>query len=233
MNSDYLLQPNQVYIWWANLSNFNTHLDTCSKLLSKQELQRAARFRFEVHQQKFILSHAILRILIASYTNTKIENLEFQMGENGKPFLPNDLLQFNLAHSGNLAVYAFRTGIEVGIDIEKIEIKNHDKLAKKVFNNVEYEFFMKLSSSEKIHYFYRVWTAKEALIKAKGKGIFLSSTIPTLDANSETQTINWSDLYYLRFFSTTEGYQAAIATPLPIERIIYKEWTHDHLINKM
>lgn len=84
----------------------------------------------------------------------------------GKPFLSDSSVHFNLSHSGDYIVLAVGEN-EVGIDIEK-SVPYSDDVAKKCFVPEEYRL---LKEQKDIDSFYMLWTAKESVMKACGKGL--------------------------------------------------------------
>ncbi len=87
--------------------------------------------------------------------------------ENGKPYIKNSPLHFNLSHSGDYVLCLCGTE-KVGCDIQtKCEYK--EKVAKRFFTEREYEFLCK--SEEKELDFTRIWTMKESILKYHGDGI--------------------------------------------------------------
>ncbi|MCQ2455144.1 MAG: 4'-phosphopantetheinyl transferase superfamily protein [Clostridia bacterium] len=95
-----------------------------------------------------------------------IENFDIVKGENGKPYLKNSKIYFNLSHSKKMAV-CIVAPFEVGCDIEKID-KANIKIAKNFFDENEYKDI--ITSDDKNDKFYRYWTLKESFIKAVGCG---------------------------------------------------------------
>ncbi len=91
-----------------------------------------------------------------------------QIKNNGKPYIPGGP-EFNLSHSGGITVCAVGE-IEVGIDIEQIKPRNMDRIIR-LFSFAERKRISALDGCEKLHEFYRCWTAKEAKAKHGGGGI--------------------------------------------------------------
>lgn len=95
---------------------------------------------------------------------------------HGKPVIAGDHsnsgLCFNLAHSDELAVYAFAHGRPVGIDIERIRIlANADDIAEHMFSGIERRTYFSLNPSDRPRGFFNCWTRKEAFLKATGDGL--------------------------------------------------------------
>lgn len=152
-----------VHIWQVNLDAIAVSEDW----LSSDERSRADRFRFDHHRQRFIAGRGFLRSLLARYLHTNPETLEFQYASHGKPFLKDSAIQFNLAHSEHLALYAVTRDRAVGIDIERR--RTIDQLEKLV------ERFFRPSEARTIQaepeLFFQYWTCKEAFLKATGIGL--------------------------------------------------------------
>ncbi|MCK5519516.1 MAG: 4'-phosphopantetheinyl transferase superfamily protein [Candidatus Marinimicrobia bacterium] len=91
----------------------------------------------------------------------------------GKPYLDNyPDIHFNLSHSGNAIALLFSQK-PCGIDIENLK-KRHseEKLVKRFFHKDEVDrYFEATSEKERTNYFFRIWTLKEAYLKAIGTGI--------------------------------------------------------------
>jgi 4'-phosphopantetheinyl transferase len=98
-------------------------------------------------------------------------------GEHGKPQLPPPFstLGFNWSHSGERALFAIGRGVEgfeVGVDIERIRARPRAlELAARFFAPAETAALSALPVGKQLHAFLRLWTAKEAVLKAHGGGI--------------------------------------------------------------
>src|SRR6267154_4791481 len=115
-----ILAPDEIHIWKTFLKSPPSY----AQLLSTDEQQRANRFIFEKHHNRFVAGRAILRSILSGYLQIEPQDICFSYQPNGKPdlaivkeALP---LRFNLAHTGDLAVYAVTIGTEVGIDVEQV-----------------------------------------------------------------------------------------------------------------
>ncbi len=151
--------------------------DTRSDILSSDELERAARFRFDRHRRQYIAGRRALRRILSKYTGQLPEKVEFEYGEYGKPYLKNNDLniEFNLSNSHDTALVAMSADAHIGADIEFIERKmwDIDSLAKTVFTNSEIDELNLYLPDERLIPFLSGWTRKEAYLKAIGKGLAL------------------------------------------------------------
>lgn len=90
--------------------------------------------------------------------------------QSGKPVFPGENSPyFNISHSGGYVVLVFGER-PLGVDIESVKGTNL-KVAKRFFRQEEYEDLAKKTGAEQADAFCRMWTGKEAVIKAHGAGL--------------------------------------------------------------
>lgn len=89
----------------------------------------------------------------------------------GKPYLEGEKdFFFSLSHSGGYALCACAPD-EIGADIQLMERQPKETLAARIMTQGEYEAYEKLSGTEKMQEFYRIWASKESCCKLTGRGI--------------------------------------------------------------
>jgi 4'-phosphopantetheinyl transferase len=146
------------------------------QLLSRDERERAEKFRYAEHRQHYIVARASLRRLLAERLRIPPSAVEFVETEYGKPRLApvhrSADVEFNLSHSGILALYAFTSGRAVGVDVELIrEVPDAEDLAERFFSPTETASLRALPLDRRSLAFLACWTRKEAFIKALGLGL--------------------------------------------------------------
>jgi 4'-phosphopantetheinyl transferase len=143
--------------------------------LSPDERERSARFRFARDRQRFIAARGALRALLGRYLGTRPGEIRFAYNAFGKPALTPEFggqLQFNLSHSGDLALIASTTDAEVGVDLECIRPDaDYGEIARSVFSAAEVEQLNSVPSHLYSLAFLSCWTRKEASLKARGEGL--------------------------------------------------------------
>ena len=164
-------------VWLARLEGVDS-LPQWEALLSRDEVDRARRFRFEDDFQRFIRGRGLLRDLLASYLQTAAQELYFGYSSHGKPELAGSLadspLQFNVAHSGDYVALAFAWNRRIGVDVERMRGDVAvEPIAERFFSSNEREGLRALSPPERVSAFFRCWTRKEAYVKAVGTGLGL------------------------------------------------------------
>jgi 4'-phosphopantetheinyl transferase len=215
------LAGDELHIWCADLDEVAPPLD----VLSHDERERAARFHFARDRIRYSAGRAILRTLLARYLPCEPGALTFRYEAHGKPVLENYDLDFNLAHSQRLALYAVTRGGVVGIDVEKVRaMPDLEQIAAHFFAPDERTSLSRLPDAEKTMAFFGYWTSKEAYLKAHGGGLSwgLDKVVVNLDASTLTilhaeDAHAWS----LHRFTPAQGYLAALATRGPLPTLRY------------
>ena len=170
------LSQHDVHIWYASLNQPLASFERLALLLSPDEQARAKRFYFEKDRIRYANGRGILRSILAYYLNIEPQYVQLCYGDYGKPYLERHsaemALDFNLSHSNDLALYAITRGKSVGIDLEHIrEVADIDQVVKKFFAAREQVAFYNLHPHERREAFFKVWTRKEAYLKAIGVGL--------------------------------------------------------------
>lgn len=164
-----ILNETRIDLWQFSLAET---LPNARDILNNAEKERADRFYFSQHQRRFATARTSLRIILARYLNTSPEGLEFTYNKQGKPEIMNSAkLQFNLSHSGDLALLAVGKGFPMGVDIEQYSARSYEGIAKSLFSEQELEEFIKVPHALKPTIFFHIWSQKEAFIKACGLGL--------------------------------------------------------------
>ena len=222
MRSSHVLSAGEVHVWEGSLDQPPEVVGRLRQLLSEDERARAGRFRFEPHRSRYVAGRGQLRSLLGRYLGTPPRELRFEYGEFEKPALAGSDVHFNLAHSGEVVLFAITRLGEVGIDVELIDARPRDdeRLADRFFSPTEVATLRSLPNTDRSRAFLRCWTRKEAFLKARGDGLRLA--LDTFDVSlapgqpvalmrtewSRTEPTEWSlsDLSDER-----AGYVAALA----------------------
>lgn len=140
--------------------------------LSVEEKSRADRFLRARDRIAFGATRAALRSLLAEAIGCAPKNVSLATGPYGKPQLAGGSgPQFNVSHSGSFALIGI-SDQPIGVDIEAMR-NDLDalELAKSFFSESEHSLLSGLKKEEQLQSFYKIWTCKEAVLKALGVGI--------------------------------------------------------------
>jgi 4'-phosphopantetheinyl transferase len=162
-------------VWRASLDVQNAELRRLHSLLSVDELDRAARFRFVRDRNRFVIGRGLLRTILADYAEMAAEELRFGYSPYGKPrLLDRSEILFNVSHSADRVLVAVTPDIPVGVDVEVLDTKLADELvAERFFSEQEVRDLRSLPPAGRPRAFLTCWTRKEAFIKARGEGLSL------------------------------------------------------------
>ncbi|MEJ2412984.1 MAG: 4'-phosphopantetheinyl transferase superfamily protein [Anaerolineales bacterium] len=211
------LTPGILHIWKADLEAWTTRAELLAELLSEAELERLGRYKIPAKKTEFTLSRGLLRLVLGSYLGHDPASLDICINQQGKPYLPNQELRFNVSHSGKLLLCACSLHQSIGIDIQQIyAISSLETIAKRFFSFAEREYLAANQSPRDV--FFEIWTAKEAYLKAVGAGFQGSPTdVSLLPDHNQTGRFrvstpsvgkqNWS-IYKLE---VGKGFKAALA----------------------
>ena len=149
--------------------------DRLESLLSEEEKIKVSFYKFDHTRLNYIVTQAVLRMLLASYLDVKPADVKMGAHKKGKPYLIHERsIFFNISNSHDLCVFAFSCDSEVGIDIEKIRsLPDIDQLIEKNLTGRERAYFLK-DPDHKLNWFFRFWTFKESYLKAIGEGMRLT-----------------------------------------------------------
>lgn len=166
-----VIPEGEAWLWWASLAVSSDQLTRLSRLLDARELERARRFRILEAARRFVTARAALRKVLANHTGTPPDEIRFTTGARGKPRLADGGLHFNASDSGDWVVVAV-AGEELGVDLEVLRpLHRPAALAERICTERELESVLRLPELERDAALLRLWTCKEAGLKAIGVGL--------------------------------------------------------------
>ena len=162
----------------VQLTPHSDNEEAASTLLSQGDYRRADRFLYPGPRRRYILLRAALRSLLCERLACSNDALSFKREKQGKPYAvvhgTPASIQFNVSDSRMHGLIAVAPAGSVGIDVEERSVnRDLDGLAEMVFDAEEQTSLITVMGEQKVERFYRLWTAKEALVKALGTGLYL------------------------------------------------------------
>ncbi len=163
----------EVHIWRVSLQQQQDVVARHRMLLSPEEKQRSTRFHFEKDKRRYTVARGSLRTILSGYIRRSPDELRFDTGRYGKPFLAGlgeaEELGFNLSHCEDLALIAVTSGRSVGVDVEKIrEMQDLSLILNRFFTAAERELVDSFPGEERTAAFLALWVRREAAAKARG-----------------------------------------------------------------
>jgi len=149
--------------------------EACLRLLSEDELDRWRGFKFDRHRREYLATHALARTALSFHRPLPPEAWRFELNAYGKPAVqPECGLRFNLSNSLGLVVCLIGEGAEVGVDVEsRGRAGSIAEVGPRMFSAEEMTQLELLADDEQAERCLRLWTLKEAYIKARGIGLAL------------------------------------------------------------
>jgi 4'-phosphopantetheinyl transferase len=166
-----MLSERDVHVWNVDLNLDIDRIHQFSQTLTAQECQRAAKFINPLHGSRWTVARGYLRQILSQYLDCTPAEIVFSYGQQGKPAVEGNELQFNLSHSGDRAVYAISAKYPVGVDLEFIHPLPAADLVDRFFSVNEQAIFHSLPVEIQQAAFFHAWTQKEAYLKACGTGL--------------------------------------------------------------
>lgn len=202
-------------------------LDTrlCMAMLPSDERWVVERMNNSEAKARFLQCRTILRMLLGEATGEGYCAEPFQYGPDGKPALcAGYSLQFNLAHSGELAVFAVAESKEhcahVGVDVERSRPRSSAMaIARRFFHPKEIAYLTSIAIEGQESEFLRMWVRKEACLKAIGAGI--EGTLAGFSVHDATEPVSLEGDAAVWLYDLPTGMHAtaALACTQPLEAL--------------
>ncbi len=193
--------------------------------LNEEEQVRCSQYPLPGPRRRFALCRAALRAILCRQLGCSNERLSFGSSGYGKPFALVDkepaAISFNLTHSGKHGLIALIPNGRLGVDVEEyVPRKDFDELSEAVFGPHEQSALACVRGRDRIQLFFRLWTIKEALIKALGLGFTLDVSqfeVPQALHQGRISIFRFPQLPEVRWhveYIGNENFSAAIAHEL-------------------
>ena len=189
-------------IYWMLVDSHPMVLEA-QEVLSPFELQKYSTFRFPKRRDEWMLGRWTAKRLMHSipdYQHYGLDQIEIRNTPQGAPYLqlperatPAECL--TISHSGNLALCALSTGLNlrIGIDLENIEGRT-ETFVLDYFTHAERQLVNKVPVEARAEVVTLIWSAKESMLKALGTGL-----------HRDTRSVEVRSLNGLRHSGTDHG----------------------------
>ncbi len=161
-------------------------------LMVKEKQDKVCRYKDEERRKCSVAGEMLVKKHIGNALSISPESLKISIDENGKPFIKDCDIHFNISHCENMVICAFGSE-SIGVDIEKIK-PTALSILKRFYSPSEQEYVFGFipkdedlnlcENTEILERFYRIFTLKEAICKKSGigiKGLKEAAALPYLD----------------------------------------------------
>ena len=194
--------PHTVRLWLADLDAPPLPAAALAAALSAEEAARMARFAFPALRTRYAAGRGMLRTALGAALGVAPHEVPLVEGPNGRPALAASVrggarLAFNVSHSGALVAIALAVvetddaaPLALGVDVEHVvDVPEMEGVAERVFDEAERAVLAGREGGERLATFHRLWTRKEACMKATGAGFTLPPHTFRVDADQPVQRV--------------------------------------------
>jgi 4'-phosphopantetheinyl transferase len=160
-------------LWYAWVGRHAADVDQLTRdVLTGQERARRGRYRSREAAERYVVTRALVRQVLARQLDRDPTAIELSRTDTGKPIVSGGI-HFSISHSGDLILLALSRECDIGVDVERRrEIPRVAELSERWLTPAERDEVARLNDErDASDAFLRVWTLKEARLKALGVGI--------------------------------------------------------------
>jgi 4'-phosphopantetheinyl transferase len=209
--------PGETCVALFDSRQWHSYAIEAETLLDARERARAARFRFEKDYLTYVLIHALWRMALGHCLGIHGARVVLTTSAAGQPCLPGVNLSTSLSHSGHYAAVAISTAVTVGIDIEQSPSRVAlEELMPTMCSAEEIGEVGALPPGLRETALLRLWTRKEAVLKAFGVGLGADMALVSVWGDEPVASPvveGWQAPCTVRDLRLYDGLAGAIATP--------------------
>jgi len=219
------MSGNGIDLWQFPLDSGPEAVNAALAVLDSGERARFRRFANSRLAAAFAIRRAARRMILARYLGTGPSEVSIRDARSGKPGLPGPSdLHFNTSHSKDLGLLAVASRFPVGADVEHLRPIDAKVLGARILSPSERIEFDHVEPDVRDAGLFRVWTAKEALIKGIGVGLDLRDlpliVTPIAPAPAVWRAAKFGGRmkvhgrWYVYSLAPMEGYFISLAAPV-------------------
>jgi len=169
-----MLNSGEVHVWCARPEEVGGEADG-RRLLAADELERAARYRFECDKRMAVATRVLLRTVLSRYEAVAPSDWRFFVERYGRPVIADgrSSLRFSLSKTEGLIACAVARTVDLGVDVECLRRRAPLEVADHFFAPAEVAALRALPEPVRQGRFFDYWTLKESYVKARGLGLTL------------------------------------------------------------
>jgi len=212
-------------LWQFSIDGGPEAVDAALALLCPIERNRFREFGTAQLAGAFAIRRAARRIILARYLGIDPKDVRISDARFGKPELHGPMagLHFNASHSKGRGILAVTRRFPVGADVERLRPIDTIALAGRVLSPSERTEFDEAETEDREAGIFRIWTAKEALVKGTGIGLNLSDfpliSLPIASAPAVWRSVQFSGRmqiqkrWYVYSLASSADYYVSLAAP--------------------
>src|SRR5438093_2845083 len=168
-------------LWYACVGDHVNEVERFSReFLSDVESARVHEYRSPGSAERYVVTRSLVRLVLGAHLQIAPRDVPVRRTDTGKPVIAGGV-HFNVSHSGELILFGLCQDRPIGVDVErKRDVQRVDLLVARWLDEPEQAQFARLTSQglAASDAFLRIWSLKEARLKALGVGIAGSAGAP-------------------------------------------------------
>ncbi|MBU2665893.1 4'-phosphopantetheinyl transferase superfamily protein [Actinoplanes bogorensis] len=148
-----------------------------ARSLTADDRRRASAIKDPETRRRFVVAHAALNAILADLLGVRPQDLPLDRTPRGRPFLTGTPVHFSLAHAGELALVAV-AGRELGVDVDHPRPGLDPRQMAARFFTADEASEVDAAGTSAYRRYLRLWTRKEACVKAAGSRLALGLRLP-------------------------------------------------------
>jgi 4'-phosphopantetheinyl transferase len=168
------IAPNSIGVFWLDLDADDERLDIVERSLSPDERARVGRLSSPLRRRATV-RFVWRRMILSEVCGIGPTDLRIRTHAGGKPYavdLSGDTVEFSTSHCGDLGLIAVARHRVVGVDVESAsELFGSPRVTSWVASGHEVMEIDEMTRANRPSALLRLWTRKEAYLKATGEGI--------------------------------------------------------------
>ena len=161
-------------LWFAWVGDHTGDVDRFSRdYLSSAENAHLGGYRIREAAERYVVTRSLVRTVLSERLGILPRDIKVNRTDTGKPIIAEGV-HFNLSHSGDLILLALTADRAIGVDVERRRtVAKVQALANRWLSDSEQRQFdgLRALGDSDSDAFLRVWSLKEAQLKALGVGI--------------------------------------------------------------
>ena len=176
--------------------------------------QQVILYKYQEHAQSCLFGKLLLRRALDAMDLSNLALDQIKYSAYNRPYFDRESLDFNISHSGKFIICAASKLGRLGIDIELMKPIAFEEF---VSHFSKAEMSQMLDGANGLQVFYSLWTKKEALIKANGKGL----SIPLSEVNIENNMAEVEgESWFLHEVKIHPEYSCHLATNIVLKETV-------------
>jgi 4'-phosphopantetheinyl transferase len=163
-----------INVVWFDLDTSPTVVDQLRALLNRRESEQASRYTSLIHQRRAIVRFGRRRQILGTHLDIDPKDIALTYSALGKPSVRRSAIDLSISSSQceDVAVLSFVQHRSLGVDVESSSaLGDADQFLDTVASEEEIRQVNTFPPPERGAAMLRLWTRKEAMLKATGQGI--------------------------------------------------------------